>query len=205
MLDWITNVISRMGYLGITLLMVLENFFPPVPEEIVMPLAGFTVQRGELNFLFVVLAGTTGTVLGAIIWYHVGKLVGEKRLRKWVDKHGKWIGLSGEDIDKSKRWFAKYGGIVVFFGRFIPGIRTYISIPAGLEGMALLPFVLYSSAGTFLWIGILTYAGYVLGQNYQLVEKFLSPASTVFFVLGFVCFGIWVMYRRHKQKQKAKR
>ncbi|MCU0545475.1 MAG: DedA family protein [Oscillatoriaceae cyanobacterium Prado104] len=196
MLDWIVNIISSLGYLGIAFLMLLENFFPPVSEEIIMPLAGFAAYRGELSFPYVVLAGSTGTVIGAMFWYRIGQFVGKKRMRKWVEKHGKWLNLSGEDIDKSKHWFGKYGGIVVFFGRLIPGIRTYISIPAGFEGMPLLPFLLYSAAGTGLWVGVITYAGFVLGQNYQLVEKFLRPISIFVSVALFLGVGVWLMRRR---------
>ncbi|RUR75957.1 DedA family protein [Chlorogloeopsis fritschii PCC 9212] len=199
MLNWITNIISSIGYLGIALLMVLENIFPPIPSEVIMPLAGFTVQQGKLNLLLVILAGTVGSVLGALPWYYIGKRVGEKRLRQWVNKHGKWLTLSGEDIDKSKRWFKKYGWAVVFFGRLIPGIRTLISIPAGFEGMPFLPFLLYSTVGTLLWVGLLSYAGFVLGQNYQLVEKYLSPISIVVVVILVVGLGIWFTRRRKKR------
>lgn len=199
MLDWIVNIISSLGYLGIAFLMLLENFFPPISEEIIMPLAGFAAYRGELSFPFVILAGTTGTVIGAMFWYRIGQLVGEKRIKKWVEKHGKWLNLSGEDIDKSKKWFGKYGGIVVFFGRLIPGIRTYISIPAGFEEMPLLFFLLYSAAGSCLWVGVLTYAGFALGQNYQLVERFLGPVSTVVLVAFFFGLGVWLI--RHRKSK----
>ncbi|WP_026736281.1 DedA family protein [Fischerella sp. PCC 9605] len=202
MLNWITNIISSMGYLGIALLMVLENIFPPIPSEVIMPLAGFTVQQGNLNLLFVILAGTVGSVLGALPWYYIGKRVGEKRLRQWVNKHGKWLTLSGEDIDKSKRWFKKYGWAVVFFGRLIPAIRTLISIPAGFEEMPFLPFLLYSTVGTLVWVGLLSYAGFVLGQNYQLVKKYLSPISIVVVVVLVVGLGIWFI-RRRKKRQKG--
>jgi membrane protein DedA with SNARE-associated domain len=205
MLDWITNTISSMGYLGIALLMLLENFFPPVSEEIIMPLAGFTVQRGELNFLLVVLAGTTGTIFGALLWYRLGKLVGERRMKKWADKHGKWLGFSSEDVGNSKRWFDKHGKNVVFFGRLVPGIRTYISIPAGFEEMPLLTFIIYSASGTLIWVGLLTYAGYALGQNFQLVEKYFAPISLAVSIASVVGIGVWVTRRRRKKKQQIQK
>ncbi len=201
MLDWIINTISSMGYLGIALLMLLENFFPPVSEEIIMPLAGFAVQRGELSFPLVVLAGATGTVGGALLWYRLGRLVGERHTRKWADKHGKWLGLSGEDVGKSKRWFNRHGKNVVFFGRLVPGIRTYISLPAGFEEMSLTPFIIYSASGTLIWVGCLTYAGYALGQNFQLVERYFGSISLVVLVVSVVGIGIWVIRRRRKKKQ----
>ncbi|MBW4511518.1 MAG: DedA family protein [Scytonematopsis contorta HA4267-MV1] len=200
MLDWITNIISSMGYLGITLLMLLENILPPIPSEVIMPLAGFTVQKGELNLFFVIIAGTLGSVLGALPWYYLGKLVGENRLKNWVNKHGKWLTLSSNDIDKSKQWFKKYGNIIVFFGRLIPAIRTYISIPAGFEKMPFIPFILYSTIGTLLWVGLLSYAGYILGENYQLVKKYLTPISIFVVIALAVGLGI-LLFRRHKKNR----
>lgn len=100
-----------------------------------MPLAGFTTTQSQLSFVWVVVAGTIGSMLGALPWYYIGRRTGERRLRRWIDRHGRWLTLSGEDIDKSKRWFDQYGGPIVLFGRFVPGIRTFISVPAGLEEM----------------------------------------------------------------------
>ncbi|MBF2018444.1 MAG: DedA family protein [Rivularia sp. T60_A2020_040] len=193
MLDWITNIISSLGYVGIALLMFLENLFPPIPSELIMPLAGFTVTQGKLDLQIVILAGTLGSVFGALPWYYVGKLVSEARLRNWINKHGKWLTLSISDIDKSKRWMRKYGNAVIFFGRLIPGIRTFISVPAGLDQMPLIPFILYSFAGSLLWTAILAYAGFILGNNFQLVEKYVGPLSVIiiaamilFLIISFV-------------------
>lgn len=202
MLEWITNTINSLGYLGIVLLMFLENLFPPIPSEIIMPLAGFTTTQGQLNFFFVVVAGTIGSVLGGWLWYYVGKQVGENRLKKLADKYGKWLTISGQDIEKSKKWFDKNGGVAVFFGRIVPGVRTYISVPAGIDNMNLVPFLLYSTIGIALWVGLLTYAGYVLGQNYQVIEKFLGPISGIVILALIVGFGIWVSKRKNKQKTK---
>jgi membrane protein DedA with SNARE-associated domain len=198
MLDWITSTINSLGYLGIALLMFLENIFPPVPSEVIMPLAGFTVTQGKLSLVYVIVAGMVGSVLGALPWYYVGKRLGEDRLKKFADKYGKWLTLSGKDIDKSKQWFDKHGGIAVFFCRLVPGVRTLISVPAGIDKMHLVPFLLYSTLGTALWVGMLTYAGLLLGQNYKLVEKFLGPASVVVLVALIVAFCIWVARRKKK-------
>lgn len=201
MLDWITNIISSMSYLGIALLMLVENIFPPIPSEIIMPLAGFTVQKGDLNLLFVILAGVVGSVLGALPWYYLGKFIGENRLKNWVNRHGKWLSLSGNDIDKSKRWFQKYGYTVVFFGRLIPAVRTYISIPAGFDEMEFIPFICYSTIGTFIWVGLLTYAGYVLGKNYHLVKQYLTPISIVVVAGLVISLGIW-FFKRYNNRHK---
>lgn len=200
MLNWITSTIATLNYWGIALLMLLENILPPIPSEIIMPLAGFTVTQGKLNFVGVVVAGTIGSILGALPWYYIGKRVGEKRLRQWIDQHGKWLTLSAEDIDQSKQWFDKYGGAVVLFGRLIPGIRTFISVPAGFEEMPWFEFLLYSTIGTVCWNILLTYAGVLLGQNYQIIEKFLGPISGVVLAGLLVFFGLWFL-RRKKQRQ----
>lgn len=169
-----------------------------------MPLAGFTVTQGRLNFVGVVVAGTIGSILGALPWYYIGKRVGEKRLRQWIDRHGKWLTLSAEDIDKSKQWFDKYGGVVVLFGRLIPGIRTFISVPAGFEEMPWFKFLLYSTIGTVCWNILLTYAGILLGQNYQIIEKFLGPISGVVLVGLLVFLGIWFLNRKKQQKKRKR-
>lgn len=196
MLDWITSTINSLGYLGIVLLMFLENIFPPMPSELIMPLAGFTATLGKLKLPYVILAGTVGSVLGALPWYYAGKYLGEDRLKKLADKYGKWLTLSSKDIDKSKQWFSKHGGVAVFFGRIVPAVRTLISLPAGLNNMHFGKFLLYTSAGSALWVALLTYAGYLLGQNYQLVEKFLGPVSKIVVVVLIVAFVVWVIRRR---------
>lgn len=197
MLDWIVNTINSFGYLGIALLMFLENLFPPMPSEIIMPLAGFTATQGQLNFAFVVLAGTVGTELGGLLWYYIGRTLGEKRLKKFADRYGKWLTLSSKEIEKSQKWFDRHGGKAVFLGRLIPGIRTLISVPAGIDRMNLMLFLLYSTIGSTLWVGALTYAGFLLGQNYQLVEKILGPISGLVIVALLVGFGLWVMKRKN--------
>jgi membrane protein DedA with SNARE-associated domain len=130
----------------------------------------------------------------------VGKLVGEENLKRLANKYGKWIGLSGKDIDKADNWFDKHGGKAVFFCRLVPGVRTLISLPAGISGMPLLPFLLYSTLGTTLWVGLLTYAGYALGENYELVEKNLGPVSKIVFVALIVAFVVWLLRKRQKNK-----
>lgn len=202
MVEWITTTMSSLGYLGIGLLMFAENIFPPIPSELIMPLAGFTVAKGEMNFVFAVLAGVLGTVLGALPWYYAGKIVSEERLRALADKYGKWMALSGKDIDKADRWFDRHGNQAVFFCRLVPGVRTLISLPAGISGMPLAPFLLYSTLGTTLWVGLLTYLGFVLGDNYDLVDEYLGPVSKIVLGLLVVAFIAWVVLKKQKSKRR---
>lgn len=194
MLDWITSTIASFGYVGIALLMLLENVLPPIPSEVIMPLAGFTVTQKTLQFGYVVLAGTIGSMLGALPWYVVGRSLGEQRLIALVEHYGKWVQLKPDDVIRARQWFNRYGNLAVFFGRLIPGIRTYVSVPAGLEPMPLLPFLLLSTLGTVIWIFILTVAGYFLGQNYMRVGEVLGPLSTV--VIGLILLSAAVFLVR---------
>jgi len=205
MTEWITSTMQSLGYVGIALLMFLENLFPPIPSELIMPLAGFTVAQGKLDFGLAIFAGVLGTVLGAFPWYYAGKILGEKRLRRLADRHGKWFAMSGKDIDKANYWFNKHGGKAVFLCRLVPGIRTVISLPAGINAMPMLPFLLYSTTGTTLWILFLTGLGYFLGNKYYLVDDYLGPVSK-FVLLGLVvAFTVWVVRRRRKLRAARRR
>jgi membrane protein DedA with SNARE-associated domain len=202
MQEWITNIMTSLGYLGIGLLMFLENLFPPIPSELIMPLAGFTISQGKMEFVPAIAAGVIGTVLGAFPWYYVGKLIGEENIKRLANKYGKWIAVSGQDIDRAHNWFTKHGEQAVFFGRLVPGVRTLISLPAGIEEMPLLPFLLYSTLGTTLWVSLLTVVGYKLGTHYDLVEEYLGPVSKIVFVLLIVAFIVWVAMKRRKSQRK---
>lgn len=192
---------QTLGYWGIGLLMFAENLFPPIPSELIMPLAGFTVAQGEMDFVTVVAVGVIGTILGALPWYYAGHRLGNKRLHHLFNRYGKWIGVSGQDLDKAIVWFRRHGNYAVLLGRLVPGIRTLISIPAGLSHMPLLPFLLYSTVGTTLWITLLTLAGYLLGERYELVEQYLAPVSKLVLVTVIFVFGIW-FFRTRRQRNK---
>lgn len=137
MSDWIKSVIENFSYPGIVFLMLLENVFPPIPSELIVPLAGFYTTQGKLTFIGVVVAGTIGAVAGAIVLYYIGRSIGAERLRSWCDAHGRWVGLSRADLDKSDDWFNRHGARTVLLGRLVPGVRSLISIPAGVSGLSL--------------------------------------------------------------------
>lgn len=198
MTDWITNMMESLGYLGIGILMFLENLFPPIPSELIMPLAGFTISQGKMGFLPAIAAGTIGTVLGAFPWYFAGHYFGEARLKAWADRYGKWITVSSKDIDKVVNWFNRHGGKAVFLGRLVPGIRTLISLPAGLAGMSFPLFLLYSTIGTIIWTALLTWLGYLLGENYDEVDHYLGPVSKIVLLSLVIWFGLWIWRRQQR-------
>ncbi len=191
MFDRITGFVVRSGYSGVFLLMLAENVVPPIPSELIMPLAGFTAARGQLNFFLVILAGTAGSLLGAVFWYYVGKRLGLKRLKHLAARHGRWVTLCPEDVDRADDWFGRHGASAVFFGRLVPTVRTLISVPAGIAGMPLPSFLAWSSLGTGLWTTLLAGAGYLLQSQYERVADYLNPVSTavVILVVG------WYLYR----------
>jgi membrane protein DedA with SNARE-associated domain len=198
MAEWITNIMNSLGYVGIGLLMFLENVFPPIPSELIMPLAGFTAAQGKMNFGGVLLAGVIGTMVGTMPWYYAGRFLGESRLRRLADRHGKWFALSGRDLDKANDWFQKQGTKAVFLCRLVPGVRTVISLPAGISNMPILAFLFYSTLGTTVWIIFLATLGYFLGNNYHLVEQYLGPVSKLVLLGLVIALGLWVFKRRKK-------
>ena len=181
------------AYLVICFAMFLENVIPPIPSEIIMPLGGFFVYQGNLNFYILVIFGLIGTVLGALPWYYLGRFLNEKKLASFVDSKGKFLGISSKDLNKSKLWFDKYGVSLVFWGRLIPGIRTLISVPAGIELMPLKKFLVWTTLGSLIWVILLSLSGYVFGENYRIIETYLDNFKffikpLIFIVLIFFIF-----------------
>lgn len=201
MATWIMNIISSAGYAGIVLLMFVENIFPPIPSEVIMPLAGFMVTKGQLGLGAIIVAGTFGSMIGALALYYFGRAVGERRLKQLADKHGRWLTVSCEDVDRANHWFQKYGGWAVFAGRMVPGIRSLISIPAGLYHMKLAPFLLFSSMGAALWTTLLATTGYLLGANFSKVEQYLDPFSYLVFGSLIVFYIVRVIKQRKQRSQ----
>ena len=195
---------SLIAYLTICLAMFLENIIPPIPSEIIMPLGGFLVFQEKLNFYILVFWGLFGTLLGSLPWYYLGRLVNEKKLSNFLDKKGKYLGISSSDLSKSKRWFEKYGVSLVFWGRLVPGIRTLISVPAGIELMPFRKFLIWTTFGSLIWVALLTYAGYLFGENYQIIETYLDQIKYVvkpILILIFLYFFIRIIIRFLKKNR----
>ena len=198
MFDWLIGL-QKMGVLGIAVMMFAENVFPPIPSELIMPLAGFSAARGEGNLLIVIIAGSIGSLLGALLWYYIGQKIGSKRLQQWATKHGRWLTLSPQEVEQACAWFNRHGGKAVFIGRLIPAVRTLISIPAGIAGMPLASFLLYSTLGTILWTAFLATAGYLLESQYEKVAHWMNPISNV--VIGLIVLGYLYRVVRFRQRQ----
>ncbi|WP_151639306.1 DedA family protein [Noviherbaspirillum aerium] len=197
MFEFIVNFMAKGGYLAVFALMALENIFPPMPSEMIMPLAGFTAARGDLNVIGVLLVGTAGSVAGTLPWYYLGKLYGKERVKHLANRHGRWLTISADDVGSALQFFLEHGGKAVFLGRLIPAIRTLISIPAGIAEMSLVRFLLYSTAGSMIWTGLLTAAGVALKDQYEMVATYVDPVTkTVLGLIVAVYLYRLVTYRR---------
>ncbi|MGV8833100.1 MAG: DedA family protein [Devosia sp.] len=200
MTGWIIQTISDLGYVGIFLVMLAESIFPPIPSELIIPFAGFAAANGELNLFGVLLAATVGAVVGMLPWYYAGRIFGLERVRALSDRFGRIMTLNAEEIDIAVIAFHRFGPIIVLFGRLMPLIRTLISIPAGLARMPLPVFLLASTTGALIWNTILTLAGYLLHEHYEVVQTILDPLSYVVLALVVLIYLYrLVMWRPSKR------
>lgn len=172
---FVEEVVRSFGLSGVAALMLLENLFPPIPSELVLPLAGFFVSRGELGFAGALLAATAGSLVGAFVLYGIGRFGG----RPLVLRYGRLLRVKESDLDRADGWFDRYGAWVVLLGRLVPGIRSLVSIPAGMSEMPLVRFSMLTASGSFLWNSLLIGAGWYLGQNWQRVGALVGPVSNV--------------------------
>jgi len=179
-----------LGYLGIFLLMVLENIIPPVPSEVIMGVAGIAAGQGKMDFTLLVLTGTLGCIVGNLFWYEIGVRFGYKRLQPIVDRWGRWLTMDWEDVEKLRGFFDRWGGITVFVFRFMPIGRTVISIPAGLLHMPRWRFIAYTTGGSLVWNALLVSVGYWLGTSFETVDHWIAPGVTAI-VVAVVALYLW--------------
>lgn len=202
MQNWITDFMEQFGYVGIALIIALENVFPPIPSEIVLPFGGFMTTYSSMSVFGVIVAATMGSVLGAVILYGIGRLLDVERLEKIVERWGHLLRVRKEDIRKANIWFEKYGYWTVLFCRMVPLIRSLISIPAGMANMKFGLFLLFTTLGTVIWNTVLVTIGAALGGNWHSITEFMdvysSVAYTVIAVVG-VAFLIWFFFRNKKE------
>ena len=194
-LNWIVGLVEALGYLGLAIVVALENVFPPIPSEAVLPLAGYLVSQGRMTLWGAILASTVGSVAGAVILYWLGYAWGEQRVRALVKAYGRWLAIGEDDLDRAQQWFERHGRTAVFVARLAPLTRSLISIPAGVARMPLGPFLVYTTLGSGIWNALLIGAGWLLGANWGLVERYQSMLGTAVVVL-LVGAVVWFVGRR---------
>ena len=189
MTSFILDAIAWGGYVGIFLLMALENIVPPVPSEVIMGLGGMAVARGDMALVPLILWGTAGTTIGNYFWYAIGRHFGYLGLKPFVDRWGRWLTVEWEDVEKLHRFFLKHGGKTVFIFRFLPTFRTLISLPAGMAKMPIWRFFLATFLGSAIWNTILAGAGLYLGSNFEQLDRYVGPLAiglSVIIVVGYI-------------------
>jgi membrane protein DedA with SNARE-associated domain len=197
--DWAVGLMDSLGGVGAAIVVGLDNLFPPIPSELVLPLAGFSASRGSFSLVSALIWTTVGSVVGALIVYGVGAWLGRERTRALVAKIPL---MKAEDMDKAEAWFGKHGGKAVFFGRMVPLFRSFISLPAGVERMPLPKFLLYTTAGSAIWNTIFVLSGYFLGENWHVVERYAGVVQTVVLVAVGLAV-VWFVVSRLRNKTKA--
>jgi membrane protein DedA with SNARE-associated domain len=179
--------------------MFLDNVFPPIPSEVIMPSAGFAASKGQLLLSGVIIAGSFGSLLAAALLYWVGRKIPNQSIFNWVDRYGKYLFIKSEDVKKALDWFEKYGHRVVFFGRMVPAVRSLISIPAGMSHMPFWKFMLYSSVGTIIWTTFLACVGYYFGNNIELMQQIFSRVGYVIIVIVLILVA-YFFYKKSKAR-----
>jgi membrane protein DedA with SNARE-associated domain len=202
MLHWIIHFVGSLSYLGVGLLMALENVILVIPSELIMPLAGFSASRGHMTLWGAIAAGAAGSALGAVPVYALARVVGEERLMRWIQKHGKWLLLRKRDLQRADARFKRHGKFAVFITQLLPGIRGLIAIPAGFARMNVWLFAILNFAGTVIWCAGLAVGGWALGANYRKIEQYVSPIGWGILGLIIIAAVVWWMRRRRSAHRK---
>lgn len=205
MQQFILHIIEQFGYFGVFFLILIENVFPPIPSEVILLISGFFSSYTSLSVFYMILASTLGSFLGAIILYYIGKIFNKERLKKIVNgRLGKILFLKENDIDKADEWFDNKGNKSVFFCRFVPIVRSLISIPAGMSEMPMGKFIIYTICGSMIWNTVLICLGYRLGSNWEYVLTILDKYQMVVIVILVIIFA-YVIIKFYRKKRKSKK
>ena len=196
---WVQDVIERLGAIGVALLVILENVFPPIPSEIVLPFAGFVAQRGDGSVVVMIVAATVGAVIGALILYYVAALIGPVRLGVFIAKFGKWFGVKPADLTRAEQWFDRHAVAAVLLGRCVPLIRSVVSVPAGFRRMPLVPFIAYTALGSAVWNTALIGAGAALGNQWENVEPYVAILQWLV-LAAIALFLTWFVYGKIRRR-----
>lgn len=199
MTDWVIRLIDWGGYAGVFLLMLLETIFPPLPSEVILPVAGMRAARGSLGLGGVVASATAGAMAGNFFWYLVARAIGLDRFRAFIERYGRWLTLDWDDIVKVQRLFGRFGSGIVFGGRMLPTVRTLVSVPAGLVHMNLAKFLIWSTIGTAVWSGALAAGGYLLGREFRAAEVIAGPVSSII-VAAILLWYVWRQLSWHRRR-----
>jgi len=202
MQDWLINVINQFGYAGIAFLILLENVFPPIPSELILTFSGFLTTISSTNMWLASLSATVGSMAGAILLYVVGRVLPQQRILRFVEKNKRILHLKTTDLQRSSDWMARRGGSAVFLCRFIPVVRSLISIPAGASRMKMWKFLLYSLLGTAIWNTILIYLGALAGDNWQKITDYMNTYAYVIVAAAAVVFLLFIIRRFYKKKRR---
>jgi membrane protein DedA with SNARE-associated domain len=204
--EWVIWLIDRGGYGGVYLLLLFETLFPPMPSEVILPVAGMRSAAGVIGLPGLLFAATAGAMTGNYLWYRAAKAIGIERLRRFVLGHGRWLGIDWADVEKVQRLFERHGAGTVFTARMLPAIRTFISIPAGIVNMPAARFMIWSTAGTLGWNVLLAGAGYALGTRYRDIGLVAGPLTTAV-VVSILAWYVWrqlTWRKRHPRPADAR-
>ena len=199
MLPWIAHLVGALNYWGVAILMAIENVFLPLPSELIMPLAGFLTANGKMTLTGVIVAGTIGSVLGALPLYYAGRALGEERPERWLERYGRWTLIRGKDLERATARFSGHSFVDVIIAQMLPGVRGLISIPAGVARMNVGLFLLANLIGTLFWCAALAVAGRILGANFTRIHQFLGPVGWTILGVLVAGLGIWVITRKRKR------
>lgn len=198
MSDWVIRLIEQAGYLGVAFLMFLETIFPPIPSEVIMPVAGVAASQGKMALGWVIAAGTAGAMLGNIVWYLAARALGVIRLKPFILRWGRWLTIEWHEIERAEKLFGTIGWLIVGVGRVLPTVRSIISVPAGLLKMRFSTFFVASTIGTAAWTALLAGAGYLLGEHFRDVDRYIGPVSNgvIALLIGVYVWRLWQGHRR---------
>lgn len=195
---WAVTLMETLGPLGVGFLVFMDNIFPPIPSELVLPLAGFTASQGSMNLFVAIIFATIGSVVGAVVLWAVGKWIGLERIARIAVKMPL---VDVDDVHKTVAWFDRHGDMAVFFGRMVPIFRSLISIPAGMRNMSIIKFLLLTTAGSTVWNTILIVAGFYLGENWSLVETYAGYFQTLVIVAVVAFVAVWIVFKVRKHRR----
>lgn len=201
LINWLVSIIETLGYPGVALSMFVESFFAPIPSEVVLPFSGFVASKGVLNLYLVIAVATIAAYLGSLPFYIIGR-VGEGAVHRFLEKYGKYLFISENDLKKGYCAFDRYGNLIVLFGRVIPIIRTLVSFPAGASKMNFVVFTIYTIAGTAVWSTVLIVAGYLLGNNWEIVGNYVSKYEYVIIIILSLCVIAYITYGLSKMRRE---